>query len=125
MMQVPEAIPATTSWVPARPLCQFEANAVSVVPGRVYRTSRNVCEVKFEPETLTENEEPGPTVVRLIQVGHDLGRYQHGWNVQFRVGRTEVLVAASHQNSAVLKQRGGVRKAQCRHNEQFWESATV
>src|SRR5262249_4745588 len=64
IVQLPAAVPTDTPWLAAIPLCQFKTTSEALLPGATKRTSKNVCEVRFEPEMLTEKEVPAATVVR-------------------------------------------------------------
>jgi hypothetical protein len=54
IVQLPGAIPIDRSCLAATPLCQFNTTSEALLPGAVKRTSKNVCGVRLEPETLTE-----------------------------------------------------------------------
>src|SRR5262245_34076201 len=63
IVQIPDAASVGTAWFAATPFCQFNTTAARLLPGLMKRTSKNVCGVRLEPETVTEKVVPATTLV--------------------------------------------------------------
>src|SRR5262245_61968058 len=63
MIQAPGAIPEAIVWADVSSACQFKLTMDRLLPGALNRTSKNSCEVRFEPAKFAVKELPTDTFV--------------------------------------------------------------